>query len=120
MVPNWKLRDGTERCPFKNRSIRAHDFYLCQKEIRTTLESEIGQKLDLDDVDVLELKKKSGEGLARGDFTDKTIYRLTKSYVLGPNASGAWGENDDSEAVGLPKREFKTVIKEVVSSFGTK
>ncbi|KAG8841780.1 hypothetical protein FRB91_004686 [Serendipita sp. 411] len=101
---------------FANRDVRVHDFYVSQQEIKAVLEEVTGDSFAVEDIDVAKQEETTSAALARGEFTLENIYGLIKAYVFGANSSASWGENDDTEAVGLPKKDLKTVIKEVVNA----
>ncbi|CCA71914.1 hypothetical protein PIIN_05849 [Serendipita indica DSM 11827] len=106
----------TNPTPFTNQHLRIHDFYVSQNEIKAALESIIGVPFEVERIDVDRLEKDITAALASGDYTTPTVYGLIKVYLLGNNSSSAWGEEDDTAAVGLVKKDLSTEIQKVVDS----
>jgi hypothetical protein len=52
--------------------------------------------------------------LARGEINEYNIYSMVKAHIWGKESSARWGEEDDSVAVGLPKKDLREEIKKVL------
>ncbi|CCA77138.1 hypothetical protein PIIN_11121, partial [Serendipita indica DSM 11827] len=100
--------------PFKNKYVRVHDFYVSQNEIKAALESVTGSPFEVETVDVDALEENTSAGLARGEYTHENIYGLITAYIFGKTSSASWGEEDESGAVGLTKKDLQTEIRKVV------
>jgi uncharacterized protein YbjT (DUF2867 family) len=96
---------------FKNKYIRVHDFYVSQNEIKAALESITGSPFEVETVNVEELEEATSAGLARGEYTHENIYGLILAYIYGKNSSASWGEEDESVAVGLAKKDLRAEIQ---------
>jgi hypothetical protein len=99
---------------YKNQSVRVHDFFVSQSEILAILEQETGEKFTIENADIGELLKKCGEGLAKGEYTFENIFGVVKGNVWGEESSARWGEEDDTVAVGVPKKDLREEIKKVL------
>jgi hypothetical protein len=99
---------------FKNQDLRIHDFFVTQNEILAVLEEETGSKFAIKDVDVEALLKECQEALAKGDYSMSNVCALLKAYSWGKESSTRWGEDDDSVAVKLPKKDMREVIRSIL------
>ncbi|PVF93895.1 NAD(P)-binding protein [Serendipita vermifera] len=99
---------------FKNKPVRIHDFFVTQNEILAVLEEETGTKWTVVDVDIEELEKAASAGLAKGEINEYNIYSMVKAHMWGRQSSARWGEEDDSLAIGLPKKDMREEIKKIV------
>ena len=107
---------GVLRSPaqYANKTIYIHDFYTSQQEILSIIESEVskdGSKFETTSVDMEELGKKSVEALQRGDVNIQNLLDAIKSSVWGKEGAADWDENDDSQALGLEKKDLRAEVK---------
>jgi hypothetical protein len=98
----------------KNRLVRVHDFYTSQNEILAGLEEVTGKKYEIERADSAKLEETSLAGLQRGEWTEPNIYGLVTAYIFGKNSSSSWGDSDDSELLGLQKKDLKEEIQRVI------
>ncbi|KIM21338.1 hypothetical protein M408DRAFT_333535 [Serendipita vermifera MAFF 305830] len=99
---------------YKNKFIRISDFHVSQNEILSILEAETGSKFSIEEVDVDKLKEDSGRGLAAGEWNDANIYGVVKGSIFGSNSSANWGPSDDTEGLGIPKKDLRTELKKLI------
>ena len=104
---------GILRSPaqYANKMAFIHDFYTSQREILSIIENEVNAKFEVTSIDVEELGKKSLEGLAKGEYNMENITGAIKCAVWGPEHCSDWDENDDSEALGLRKKDLRAELK---------
>ena len=100
--------------PYKNRFIRISDFYVSQNEILAILEAETGSKFAITEEDINKAKEEADRGLAAGEWNEKNIYTVVKGAIFGSNSSASWGEVDDTESLGVPKKDLKAEIKKLL------
>lgn len=100
--------------PYKNKFVRISDFHVSQNEILAILEAETGSKFAIEEVDINKLKEDSGRGLAAGEWTEANIYGVVKGSIFGTGSSANWGHDDDTESLGLPKKDLRTEIKKIL------
>jgi hypothetical protein len=101
---------------FKNKAVRMHDFLVTQKEILAVLEEESGSKYEVEEIDADEMLKQGFEAIERGEFNEGSVYKVVKGSIFGTGESPArWEEDDDSVALGLPKKNLTEEIKKVLS-----
>jgi hypothetical protein len=98
----------------KNKHVRVHDFNVSQKEILAILEEETSSKYTVEDVAVDTLAQEAAAKLKAGEVTEANIYAIVKSTIFGSASSAAWGEEDDSQALGLPKKDLREEIKKLL------
>jgi hypothetical protein len=108
---------GVVRSPsqFANRDAYIHDFRTNQREILAVAEAEIspgGIKFEEATVDVDGVGK-SQEALKRGESSPQTVFGTIRYAVWCEGATG-WDENDDSEALGLKKKDLHVEIKKKI------
>jgi hypothetical protein len=99
---------------FKNKHLRISDFYVSQNEILAILEAETGSKFTLQQVDIEKLKADSYAALGRGEFNHVNILGVIQGAVFGQKSSARWGRVDDSESLGIPKKDLTEDIKKVL------
>ena len=100
--------------PYKNKFLRISDFFVTQNEILAILEAETGSKFVVTEQDINKLKEDSDRGLAAGEWTLPNIYAAISGSIFGANSSTSWGEDDDTESLGLPKKDLTNEIKKVL------
>jgi len=93
----------------ENKYLRVHDFFVTQREINDILGWEVVGNID---GDVLEAD--SLAGLAKGDYSLANIYGAIKAFVWGKNSNARWGEEDDSQALGLKKKDLREEVLKAV------
>jgi len=99
---------------FKNKHIRISDFYVSQNEILAILEAETGSKFTVQTIDAEKLKEDTNAGLGRGEFTLVNIFGAIQASVFGQKSSARWGRGDDTESVGIPKKDLTEEIRKVL------
>lgn len=97
--------------------VRIHDFFVTQRQILDILEAEVGQSFEVTKIDSGELEAKAGAALGRGEFTEENFFGVLRSYIFGKNSSAAWGEVDDTVALGVKPKDLKTEIVKVLKTF---
>lgn len=100
--------------PYTNKTVYIHDFYTSQREMLAIIESEVnpdGSKFETTSIDTLELGKESLEAWQRDNQDVQNFLGVIKSAVWGPNGAADWDENDDSQALGLEKKDLRTELK---------
>jgi len=110
---------GVLRAPaqYANKTVYIHDFYTTQRELLSIVESEVnkdGSKFETTSIDTEELGKNSVEALKRGERNMQNIFGAIRSAVWGKEASADWDENDDSQALGLEKKDLRAEIKKKI------
>jgi hypothetical protein len=100
---------------YANKTVYIHDFYTTQCAILDIVESEIGTKLETTSMNVEEVGKQSIEALARGERNHQNIFGAIRWSVWGKEASADWDENDDSERLGLEKKDLRAEIKKKIA-----
>lgn len=94
-----------------NKTVYIHDFYTTQRAILDIVESEIGTKLETTSMNLEEVGKESLKALARGERNPQNVFGGLRWAVWGKEASADWDENDDSERLGLEKKDLREEIK---------
>ena len=84
---------------------------MSQNEILAIPEVETGSKFAITEEDINKAKEEADRGLAAGEWNRKNIYTVVKGATVGSNSSANWGEADDTESLGVPKKDLKTEIK---------
>lgn len=110
---------GILRSPaqYANKTVFIHDFYTTQREILSIIESEVnpdGSKFETTSMNLEEIGKKSLEGLERGEFNMQNIFGVLRLSVWGPEGAADWDENDDSQALGLERKDLHAEIKKKI------
>lgn len=99
---------------YANKTVYIHDFYTTQQEILSIVESEVnpdGSKFETTSINLEEVGKKCIEGLDRGEYNMQNLFGVIKLSVWGPEGAADWDENDDSQALGLEKKDMRAEIK---------
>jgi hypothetical protein len=96
---------------YANKTVYIHDFNTTQRAVLDIVESEIGTKLETTSMNLEEVGKKSLEALERGDRNQQNVFGGIRWAVWGKEAAADWDENDDSERLGLEKKDLRTEIK---------
>jgi hypothetical protein len=99
---------------FKNKHLRISDFYVSQNEILAILEAETESKFTVQKVDAEKLREDSYAGLGRGEFTEANIFGAVIAAIFGQKSSARWGQGDDTESVGIPKKNLTEEIRKVL------
>ena len=99
---------------FKNKHLRVSDFQVSQNQILAVLEAETGSKFTVQNVDADKLKEDSYAGLGRGEFTQTNIFGAVQAAVFGQKSSARWGRGDDTESLGIPKKDLTEEIRKVL------
>jgi hypothetical protein len=99
---------------YTNTDVRVHDFWVSQNEILAIAEAETGTKFTVEHKDIEELLETTSAGLAKGDYSLYNIYGVVKAHVFGKSSSARWGEEDDTPAISLPKKDLKEEIKKLL------
>jgi hypothetical protein len=100
---------------YANQTVYIHDFNTTQRAMIDIVESEIGTKLESTSMNLEEVGRKSLEGLARGERNPQNIFGVIRWSVWGKEASADWDENDDSERLGLEKKDLRAEIKKKIA-----
>jgi hypothetical protein len=79
------------------------------------VESEVGTKFETTSINLGEVGRKSLEALARGERNPENIFGGIRWAVWGKEASTDWDENDDSERLGLEKKDLRAEIKKKIA-----
>jgi hypothetical protein len=85
-----------------------------QNEILAILEAETGSKSTIQKVDAEKLREDSYAGLGRGEFTHANIFGVVMASIFGQKNSARWGRGDDTESVGIPKKDLTKEIRKVL------
>jgi len=100
----------------ENKPVRVHDFFVAQRDVLAILEAELGP-FTIQDIAIPQLLEQSNASVARGEFTQATMYGLLQSNIFGAEGSSCrWPEDDDSAFLGLPKRDIKEEVKKVLAT----
>jgi hypothetical protein len=99
---------------FKNKHLRVSDFQVSQNEILAILEAETGSKFTIQEADAEKLKADGYAGLGRGEFNHTNILGVIRGAIFGQKSSVRWGRDDDSESLGIPKKDLTEEIKKVL------
>jgi hypothetical protein len=99
---------------FKNKHLRISDFQVSQNEILAILEAETGSKFTVQNVDADKLKQESYAGLGRGEITQANYMGALQGSIFGQQSSAKWGRGDDTESLGIPKKDLAEEIRKVL------
>ena len=99
---------------FKDKHVRISDFQVSQNEVLAVLEAETGSKFTVQQVDAEKLKEDSYAGLGRGEFTQANIFGTVQGAVFGQKSSARWGRTDDTESLGIPKKDLTEEIRKLL------
>jgi hypothetical protein len=98
----------------KDKYLRIHDFFVSQNDILKIIEEETGKKFTVEQVDIDEVGKKAAEGLSKGEVTLENIFAVVGASIFGKKSSTRWGDDDDTNSLGLPKKDLREVIKKLL------
>lgn len=70
-----------------------------------------GSKFETTSINLGEVGKKSLEALDMGDRSMQNIFAVIKLSVWGPEGAADWDENDDSQTLGLERKDLRAEIK---------
>ncbi|KAJ7577820.1 hypothetical protein C8J56DRAFT_1007091 [Mycena floridula] len=97
-----------------NRSVFIHDFFVSQREILEIAEEELGTKFEIVEVDSEVLYRDSLAALEGGDAS--AALGIIQASVWGAKrpSSGAWDIEDDSEVLGLIRKDLRTEVAKII------
>jgi len=101
---------------FANKVLYIHDFRTTQREVLEIVESEVGGTFEMTSLNTEEMGKKALEGLARGERNRQNIAAGIRSGVWGQEGAADWDEDDDSERLGLEKKDLREEIKRKIAA----
>lgn len=96
---------------FSNKTLYIHDFYTTQREMIFIIEAIVGESFSKTTLDLAGVGKQSMEGLKRGERTPQNISGTLRYAVWGEEGSSDWDNDDDSDALGLPKKDLRDELK---------
>ena len=100
---------------FLNRDVRIHDFYINQWDLKAAVEGETGETYDVEYADMEKMRDESLANMAQGKVSMEDMMGLI-IYVIFTKRTCAWGTDDDSELVGLPKKDLREEVRKVLKS----
>lgn len=104
---------GVLRSPaqYSNKVVHIHDFYTTQREMLSIVEEETGVKFTTTTINLAEIGTQSIEALKRGERTPQTVFGTLRYAVWGKEGAADWDEKDDSEALGLTRKDLRAELK---------
>jgi hypothetical protein len=99
---------------FKNQYLRISDFYVSQNEILAILEAETGSKFTVQKVDAEKVREDGYAALGRGESSQAIFYGVVLAAVFGQKSAARWGRDDDTESLGIPKKNLTEEIKKLL------
>lgn len=100
---------------FINRDLRVHDFYINQWDLKAAVEAETGEKYDVEYADIEKMRDESLANMAQGRVSMEHIMGLI-IYVIFSKRACAWGVEDDTELLQLPKKDLQEEVRKVLKS----
>ena len=91
---------------FKNRTLLIHDFFASQRDVLQVAEQVLGTKFEISHIDSETLEKETEEP------------PLIQAAMIGKTSTAGWGEDDDSKALGLKKKDIAEVTIKVAKQLG--